>query len=74
MKHKTQSSSAPRLLTIKELAAELKDHEGRSRSRGYVHAMKARGFKMPNRKATLESALAFLAKNPGFTWRSVYRP
>lgn len=59
---------------MKELAAALKDCNGRSRSRGYVHAMKKRGFKMPGKTATLSSAEEFLKRNPGFSWRSVYRP
>lgn len=29
---------------------------------------------MPGKQATLSSAMAFLEKNPGFSWRSVYRP
>lgn len=46
------------LLTTKELAAALK------RSRGYVQAMKARGFPMPGGTATVEEARAWLARHP----------
>lgn len=51
------------LLTIKELAAELK------RSRMYVFAMRRRGFTMPGNRATLAAALEWLSKNPKPTRR-----
>lgn len=48
-------------LTICELAREL------GRSRTYVHAMKAAGFKMPGRMATVGEAIDFLRDNPEFS-------
>jgi hypothetical protein len=53
-------------LTIKELAFEL------NHGRGYVHAMKAAGFRMPGGMATVAEAREWLAANPSFSWRSVY--
>jgi hypothetical protein len=72
MKPVTPLSLEP-LLSTKELAAALRDANGRSRSRGYVQAMKRRGFQMPGRRATLSYAIAWLDRNPGFSWRSVYK-
>jgi hypothetical protein len=46
------------LLSIKELAAELK------RGRNYVGAMVRLGFPMPGGRATVEAALVWLEKNP----------
>lgn len=46
------------LLSIKELAAALGRH------RSYIHAMKARGFKMPGDRATLHEARQFLKRHP----------
>lgn len=46
------------LFTPKELAVLLK------RARSYVFAMKRRGFRMVNNRATLTEARAWLAANP----------
>jgi len=46
------------LLTLKELALSLR------RSRGYISAMKSRGFIMPGGTATLAEARSWLARNP----------
>lgn len=46
------------LFTPKELAALLK------RSRTYIFAMKRRGFRMVNNRATLTEARNWLANNP----------
>jgi len=64
--------SAETRLTIKELAAELCSVEGKPHSRGFVHAMKHAGFPMPDGKATVGEARAWLAARPAFSWRSVY--
>jgi len=62
-----------KLLTVKELAAALPPgRSGKPRSPGFVHAMVAKGFPMPGRKASLESAVLWLNYNPLFTWSSVY--
>ncbi len=50
-----------KLLSVKELAAEL------GRNRGYIFAMKEAGFVMPGSRATLSEARAWLAANPKFS-------
>ena len=72
MKLKTQSQSE-KLLTVKELGSLLKNPKGLARGRGYVHAMKKEGFKMPGKRATLTDALDWLSRNPGFSWSRTYR-
>lgn len=62
----------PKRLYIKELAAELHGVDGKPHSRGFVHAMKRAGFKMPDGRATIAEAEAWLRANPAFSWRSVY--
>lgn len=58
-------------LSVKELAAALpKGPRGQPRSRGYVSAMRASGFK----GSTLREALVWLTRHPNFTWASVYLP
>lgn len=52
------NATTEKLLTIKELAAELR------RSYGYVLAMRARGFRMPGNRATLQAALEWLEEHP----------
>jgi len=47
-------------LTPKELAAAL------GRSRTYVYAMRAQGFRMPGNMATLQQALDWLERRPRF--------
>lgn len=47
-----------RLLTAKELASEL------NRSVHYIYQMRRRGFRMIGGRATLESAMKWLDKNP----------
>lgn len=47
-----------RLLSIKELAAEL------GRGRNYVGAMVRQGFRMPGGRARVSDALAWLEKHP----------
>lgn len=49
------------LLGCKELAARLK------RSLRYVYFMRARGFRMPGNRTTLNAALAWLSKHPSPT-------
>lgn len=49
------------LLTVKELAWELKHHPS------YVYAMRQAGFQMPGNRTTLAAAMDWLAKNPD--WR-----
>lgn len=49
-----------KLLFADELAEALR------RSRVYVYAMKASGFKMPGGTASLEEARTWLAQNPSF--------
>jgi len=46
-----------RLLTPKELAAQLRKHIS------YIYAMKRAGFQMPGGVARLEAALAWLIRN-----------
>lgn len=46
------------LLTVKELASELK------RAPGYVYRMRARGFVMPGNRARIDDALQWLIANP----------
>lgn len=46
------------LLSAKELAERL------GRSRGYIFAMKRRGFKMVAHRTTLTAAIAWLSRNP----------
>jgi hypothetical protein len=46
------------LLSVKELAAELK------RTERYVWHMRRRGFRMPGGRATLTGALLWLEANP----------
>jgi hypothetical protein len=46
------------LLTAKELAIRLK------KSRTYVYAMKARGFRMPGGVSTIGAALVWLTRHP----------
>ena len=48
------------LLTVKELASELK------RSIAYVYAMQKAGFKMIANRTTIEDALLWLKNNPNF--------
>ena len=55
-----------KLRPIKELAACI------SRSRGYVSAMKKAGFQMPGGLASVNDVRRWLAKNPEFTFHSVY--
>lgn len=52
------SATAIKLLSVKELAAEL------GRSTKYVRQMKKRGFKMPGKRGTVDSALKWLDSNP----------
>lgn len=54
---------SPRLLSVKELAAALSRHPD------YVYAMKRDGFAMPGGRATLASAMTWLAEHPRFRVR-----
>lgn len=49
------------LLTVKELAWEIKRHPS------YVYAMRQAGFKMPGYRTTVAAALDWLDRNPD--WR-----
>lgn len=58
----TQLLTTGPLLTIKELAWEMKRHPS------YIYAMRQAGFKMPGYRTTLAAAMDWLAKNPD--WRN----
>lgn len=47
-----------RLLSVKELAAELRRHDS------YVYKMRAQGFRMPGGTATVAEARAWLEQHP----------
>jgi len=55
---KTNGHKPERLLSVKEIAAEL------GRCQAYVYRMQLRGFQMDGRRAYLSDALTWLGKNP----------
>lgn len=58
----TLSQPRQRLLSIKELAYELRRH------RNYISEMKRAGFAMPGNQTTVNEANSWIAQNP--RWRS----